>query len=108
LNGKEAKIHLEGFAREQSDALGLNELFLADGMPVAERPEKKGEYYKWSFEKEVRLMTVKAQAGKAKSAGAGSVPGRSSAPPAAQPPVAQPAGGRPAASKATPGGGASP
>ncbi len=104
VNGKEAKIHLEGFAREQNDALGLNERFLVtgdrfQGMPVAERQEKKVEFYGWSFEKEVRLMDVKGASGKGQPAAAGKAASGSTAPPAAQP-----AEGRPAASNAAPRG----
>ncbi len=68
------KIIVKGFARKREDALKLNDLFLAadghfQGQPVREEATKKkdDEFYKWEFEKELRLMTAKSGPGDAKS-----------------------------------------
>jgi Tfp pilus assembly PilM family ATPase len=69
-----ATFNLDGFAREEKDALNLNERFLATedrylGLPVTERAETKTEYYKAYFEKEIRLLPP-GKTGKAKKGAA--------------------------------------
>jgi hypothetical protein len=67
-----SRINLEGFARDREEAMKLNERFLAaddryQGMPLAERPSTKEEFYKWSFDKEIRLMSAKSPAAQPRS-----------------------------------------
>jgi Tfp pilus assembly PilM family ATPase len=89
-----APMYLDGFAREQKDALNLNEAFLKAGdryvgMPVTEQPEPKPpEYYSWSFRKEIHVMKGKNEGGKKRSSdsSSGSAPaGAPGAGTAAQP-----------------------
>lgn len=67
-----ATIHLEGFARDQQEALGLNPPFLNpggryQGLPVIEGPETKQEmkqeFYPWTFQKDIRIYSAKAPLG---------------------------------------------
>lgn len=89
-----ATIHLEGYARDQQEALRLNELFLAPGerrlgLTVKEGPEtqqeKKQEYYPWTFQKDIRIYPGKAPPG-AKSV---KPPAAKTAAPAASPAAAK-------------------
>lgn len=65
-----AKVRLEGYTREQADALKLNEEFVGSGdhyqgMPVKEherdaKEKEEDPYYRWWFEKELRLTKAKS------------------------------------------------
>ena len=67
LGTSEANIALEGIARERKEALSLNDIFLATGDrfrggPLTEKAApKEVEYYKWSFNKDVRLTDETAK-----------------------------------------------
>jgi hypothetical protein len=83
---------LEGFARERTDAMNLNEVFLATGDryrggPLVDQPApKEVEYYKWSFNKDIRLTDESAKNAKSRPRGAAVQP-----PPADTPPATDPA-----------------
>jgi Tfp pilus assembly PilM family ATPase len=55
-------VHIKGLARTQDDELGLNQRFAADdhfkGVPLKElgQAPKEVEYYKFQFEKDLRLL----------------------------------------------------
>jgi hypothetical protein len=72
----EANIALEGFARDRAEALKLNDIFLATGdrhhgIPMIEQAAPKEiEYYKWSFNKDIRLADESAKKPKTRSKGA--------------------------------------
>jgi Tfp pilus assembly PilM family ATPase len=67
LGTSEANIVLKGIARERKDALNLNDNFLATGDrfrggPLVEQAApKEVEYYKWSFDKDIRLTDETAR-----------------------------------------------
>jgi hypothetical protein len=67
LGTTESNIALEGLARERKDALTLNDTFLATGdrfrgVPVVEQAApKEVEFYKWSFNKDIRLTDQSAK-----------------------------------------------
>jgi Tfp pilus assembly PilM family ATPase len=59
-----ANMKLEGYARDQSDALGLNPRFLVkgdryQGLPVTESAETKQEFYSANVKKTIRIVPEK-------------------------------------------------
>jgi Tfp pilus assembly PilM family ATPase len=104
-----AKFALKGLARKREDALHLNESFLGaadryQGLPVRERPaDNKIEYYDTSFDKDIRLLTVKpdgdrAQSEKTQSGEAKKPPGPGTASDSGTRPPVKPVDGQPGAS----------
>src|SRR5579863_287241 len=87
----EANIKLEGFARDRKEALNLNDAFLGTGdrmrgMPIVEKPApKEVEYYKSSFDKDIRLTDETAKKPKGRSPGAAGKSPAANAPPANPP-----------------------
>jgi len=58
-------MKLEGYARDQNEALSLNQQFLVkgdryQGLPVTETPEAKQEYYSANVKKTIRIVPEKA------------------------------------------------
>lgn len=99
-----AKINLDGFSREREDATKLNDLFLAadhfQGQPVAEHQGKKEtDFYKWEFNKELRLVAGKAKPAEAKNPAAQPAAGTPAAPDSKAPPAAPPAASNAAATR---------
>jgi Tfp pilus assembly PilM family ATPase len=82
-------LKLEGYARDQAEALSLNPRFLVKGDrykgdPVTETPETKQEYYLWNVKKTIKIVPekVRTSASAPPSAEKGVVPGAAPGKPA--------------------------